>query len=90
MTMQIDGEDYEITPAVWDVFTNWYGDKAYRQAGFVAEIEAAVRAQVATETGDTLTVDGVPRRVVATEFWDRGEYDSYFVYVERGLDGESQ
>lgn len=52
MTMQIDGEDYEITPAAWDVFTDWYGDKAYRQAGFVAEIEAAVRKHVADEISD--------------------------------------
>jgi hypothetical protein len=49
MTMQIDGEDYEITPAVWEVFKGWYGDKAYRQAGVVADIEAAVRKQIADD-----------------------------------------
>ncbi|MEV6684418.1 hypothetical protein AB0N28_03580 [Streptomyces sp. NPDC051130] len=49
MTMLIDGEEHAITPTVWEVFERWYGDKAYRQAGIVADIEAAVRAQVAEE-----------------------------------------
>lgn len=49
MTTEIDGEDWEITPAVWAVFETWYGDKAYRQAGFVEELEAAVRKQVADD-----------------------------------------
>ncbi|WP_328967920.1 hypothetical protein [Streptomyces sp. NBC_00239] len=49
MTMTLDGEDHEITLAVWEVFERWYGDKAYRQAGMVAELEAEVRRQVADE-----------------------------------------
>ncbi|KDQ65715.1 hypothetical protein [Streptomyces sp. NTK 937] len=91
MTMQIDGEDFEISPAVWEVFDAWYGDKAYRQAGFVAEIEAAVRAQVAKEIGDRLTygshswiVEDEPRRV------DYQENSILFeVWVKWGDDGES-
>lgn len=90
MTMEIDGEDFDITPAVWEVFDNWYGDKAYRKADFVERFESAVRAQVVKETGDVLTVDGVTRRVVQADFWDRGDaLDSYFVWVVRGPDGES-
>jgi hypothetical protein len=46
MTMQIDGDNYEITPAVWDAFDGWYGDKSYRHADFVEGIEWAVRSQV--------------------------------------------
>ncbi|MCM2391751.1 hypothetical protein [Streptomyces albipurpureus] len=53
MTMEIDGENWEITPSVWAVFEDWYGDKAYRQAGFVAEFEAAVRKQVDAERSAT-------------------------------------
>ncbi|MET9959290.1 hypothetical protein ABZ128_09410 [Streptomyces sp. NPDC006326] len=49
MTVIIDGEEHAITPAVWEVFERWYGDKAYRQAGIVADIEATVRAQVEEE-----------------------------------------
>ncbi|MEU7243372.1 hypothetical protein [Streptomyces sparsogenes] len=49
MTMQIDGEDWEISPSVWEIFDYWYGDKSYRQANFVEQIEAAVRAQVAAD-----------------------------------------
>lgn len=37
--MIIDGEEYEIYPDVWEVFQDWYGDKAYRQAGFVEDIQ---------------------------------------------------
>lgn len=49
MTMLIDGDEHAITPAVWEVFEHWYGDKAYRQAGIVADIEAAARRQVVTD-----------------------------------------
>ncbi|MFI2212998.1 hypothetical protein [Streptomyces sp. NPDC020141] len=49
MTMQIYGEDWTITPEVWEVFQRWYGDKAYRKAGFVAEIEGVVRECVAAD-----------------------------------------
>lgn len=49
MTMEIGGEDWEITPAVWAVFENWHGDKAYRQVDIVEQLEAAVRSQVADE-----------------------------------------
>ncbi|MYW28348.1 hypothetical protein [Streptomyces sp. SID2119] len=81
MTMQINGEDYEITPAVWDVFDNWYGDKAYRKADFVAEIEAAVRAQVVDDlrtkaARDWPAIGGLLERIIAV--------------VERGPDGEPQ
>lgn len=44
--MIIDGEEFNISPAVWDVFADWYGDKAYRQAGAVEAMEAAARRAV--------------------------------------------
>lgn len=47
--MNIEGDDYEISPEVWEVFENWYGDKAYRQADMVEAIERAVRDVVREE-----------------------------------------
>ncbi|MGW6855840.1 hypothetical protein [Streptomyces xanthophaeus] len=49
MTMEIGGEDHEVSPEAWKVFDDWYGDKSYRHADLVAAIEAAVRARVARE-----------------------------------------
>jgi hypothetical protein len=43
-----DGERYEISPEVWEIYSR-YRDKAYREAGIVEEMEAAVRRQVARE-----------------------------------------
>ncbi len=40
--IEIDGEEYEIYPAVWEVFEQWWGDKAYRHAEFVEEFQQAV------------------------------------------------
>lgn len=52
--MLIPGDDEErnITPAVWEKFEGWWGDKAYRQAGFVEELEALVRGSVADDLCD--------------------------------------
>ncbi|WP_181799334.1 hypothetical protein [Kitasatospora acidiphila] len=41
--MLINGDDYEISPGVWEAFESWWGDKAYRQAGMVEMIEKKVR-----------------------------------------------
>ncbi|MFJ4768498.1 hypothetical protein ACIP88_05175 [Streptomyces uncialis] len=81
MTMQIDGEDWEISPSVWTAFKDWHGDKAYRQARFVAEIEAAVRAQVADDlrtkaARDWPAIGRLLERIIAV--------------VERGPDGEPE
>ncbi|MGW0468292.1 hypothetical protein ACWDX6_23955 [Streptomyces sp. NPDC003027] len=43
-----DGEEYEISPEVWDIYSR-YRDKAYREAYIVAEMEAAVRRRVERE-----------------------------------------
>lgn len=48
MTMQIGGEDYEISPGAWEVFEGWR-DKAYRDAWVVESIEWAVRKQVVAD-----------------------------------------
>lgn len=47
----IDGDDEEraITPAVWEAFADWYGDKAYRKADFVEELELKVREAVVND-----------------------------------------
>jgi hypothetical protein len=45
----IEGDEYDITPVVWEVFQGWYGDKAYRQASMVEDIEKTVRSQVRRE-----------------------------------------
>lgn len=55
-----DYEDRKISPAVWECFEDFWGDKAYRQAGFVAEFEALVRGVVASdiaERGEALRDD---------------------------------
>jgi hypothetical protein len=44
--MEIQGEEYEISPSVWELFEGWWGDKAYREAGMVQMIEKAVRKEV--------------------------------------------
>lgn len=45
MTMEIDGETYNISPGAWKVFNGWR-DKAYRDAWIVEQIEEEVRLQV--------------------------------------------
>lgn len=76
-------KDIPVPPALDG---EWNGMCGY---WFRRGVDEAVRAQVAEETGDILTVDGVPRRVVQADFWDRGgEWDSYFVWIERRPDGE--
>ncbi|MFE5093263.1 hypothetical protein ACFRCI_23600 [Streptomyces sp. NPDC056638] len=81
MTMEIGGEDWNVTPAVWEVFDEWYGDKSYRHAGFVAEIEAAVRAQVVADL-----------RAKATRDWPGigGFLEDIIAVVIGGVDGEPQ
>lgn len=93
--MIIDGEEHAITPEVWAVFDGWYGEKSYRHAGFVADIEAAVRAQVAreraAEEGDRLLVNG--RALTVTEYVDiDGDEDAvcYEVWVKRGDDSDER
>lgn len=44
--MNIEGDDYQISPKVWEVFERWYGDKAYRQADMVEALEKAFRSEV--------------------------------------------
>lgn len=44
--MNLNGEDFEISPSVWRVFEEHWGDKAYREAGMVEMIEKAVRKTV--------------------------------------------
>lgn len=41
-----DGEERAITPEVWEAFAGWYGDKAYRCADFVEELELTLRTAV--------------------------------------------
>ncbi|MGW6949025.1 hypothetical protein ACWGHD_19125 [Streptomyces xanthophaeus] len=48
MTMEIGGENYEISPAAWEVFNQWR-DKAYRDAWVVESIEWEVRKQVVSD-----------------------------------------
>ena len=48
MTMQIDGDNYEICPEAWEIFDGWR-DKAYRDAWVVESIEWAVRKQVVAD-----------------------------------------
>ncbi|MFD4699809.1 hypothetical protein [Streptomyces niveus] len=90
--MIINDEQREITPAVWDVFTDWYGDKAYRKADFVERIEAAVRAQVAkeraAEEGERLITDAGTFSVEeVTNIDSDGDSVLYEVWVKRG-DGD--
>ncbi|MFD0276199.1 hypothetical protein ACFVHB_20160 [Kitasatospora sp. NPDC127111] len=44
-----DGEERAITEAVWEAFEGWYGDKAYRHADFVEELETVLRRHIAGE-----------------------------------------
>jgi hypothetical protein len=44
--VNIEGDDYEISPEVWEVFEGWWGDKAYRQADMVEAIEKKVREAI--------------------------------------------
>ncbi|MFD6363490.1 hypothetical protein ACFWFX_27135 [Streptomyces roseolus] len=43
-----DGDEYAITPEAWEIYSR-YRDKAYREAAVIAEMEAAIRRQVARE-----------------------------------------
>ena len=43
---EIGGELHEVSPEAWKAFDDWYGDKSYRHAYVVAEIEKAVRDRV--------------------------------------------
>ncbi|MFF1417587.1 hypothetical protein [Streptomyces sp. NPDC058280] len=80
MTVQIDGDDYEITPDVWEVFKGWYGDKAYRHADFVEGIECAVRSQV----------EAALKAKAAKDWPGIGDFLVDIIYVVRGgEDGES-
>jgi hypothetical protein len=47
--MEIGGELWEVSPEAWKAFDDWYGDKSYRKAGVVAEIESAVRKKISDE-----------------------------------------
>lgn len=47
--MEIDGQRWTIYPKAWEIFQDWYGDKAYRQASFVEELQAAVLDELADE-----------------------------------------
>ncbi|MEV7425197.1 hypothetical protein [Streptomyces sp. NPDC091212] len=79
MSMEIGGEDHEISPAVWNVFDDWYGDKAYRKVDFVARFEAAVRAQAAEDL----------RTKAASDWPGIGLLlEDIIAVVERGANGE--
>ncbi|WP_432157799.1 MULTISPECIES: hypothetical protein [unclassified Streptomyces] len=55
MVISGDEEERRITPAVWEKFADWWGDKAYRQAGFVEELEALVRSLAANDVAHLQT-----------------------------------
>jgi hypothetical protein len=50
--MEIDGEEWGISPEAWRSFEEWYGDKAYRHADVVQDIEWAVRNLIASKLSD--------------------------------------
>ncbi|MFE7398000.1 hypothetical protein [Streptomyces sp. NPDC057557] len=79
MTMEIGDEEYDVTPAAWAAFDEWYGDKSYRYAYVVAEIEAAVRAQVVADL-----------RAKAARDWPGIGLllEDIIAVVEGGVDGE--
>lgn len=68
--MNIDGEDYAITPEVWELFKGWWGDKAYRQADFVERFESTVRKQVVKEGLDPSRLESALRMYVAELDYD--------------------
>lgn len=83
MNIPGDYEDRKITPAVWEFFEDFWGDKAYRQAEFVEGFEALVRGLVAGE-GDRLVIDGTSHGVVEMELHTRVEdWYGYLVWVGR-------
>lgn len=45
--IEIDGEMFFISPAAWKLFEDFWGDKAYRQAGFVESFQALVLREAA-------------------------------------------
>lgn len=45
--MQINGEEFNVTPEAWDSFEGFWGDKAYREAGWIESFEALIRKLVA-------------------------------------------
>lgn len=45
--IEIDGEMFSISPAAWKLFEDFWGDKAYRQAGFVESFQALVLREAA-------------------------------------------
>lgn len=50
--MWIGGELHEVSPEAWEAFDNWYGDKSYRHAHVVEEIERALRRKIANEIAE--------------------------------------
>ncbi|MFC8583188.1 hypothetical protein ACFUGD_01220 [Streptomyces sp. NPDC057217] len=68
-----EDDEYPISPEVWQIFDQWYGDKSYRHAGMVVELEAAVRKRVAA---DILT-RGATLRNDEEEPISRDEWDCY-------------
>ncbi|MFJ9694907.1 hypothetical protein [Kitasatospora sp. NPDC101183] len=81
-----DGEERAITPDVWEAFAEWYGDKAYRKADFVEELEAALRRHIA----DEIAAEG--QRLRDHEEWplsreERDCYDDASRIARGGVDG---
>ncbi|MBT2412678.1 hypothetical protein J7I94_19285 [Streptomyces sp. ISL-12] len=73
MTMQIDGDSYEISPEAWEIFDGWR-DKAYRVAWVVEAIEFAVRKQVEADL-----------KAKAAKDWPGiGDFLADILYVVRG------
>ncbi|WP_326812134.1 hypothetical protein [Streptomyces scopuliridis] len=79
MTMTIGDEEYDVSPEAWQAFDDWYGDKSYRYAYVVAEIETAIRNQVVADL-----------RVKAARDWPGIGLllEDIVDVVERGPDGE--
>ncbi|GAA1064720.1 hypothetical protein GCM10009574_023330 [Streptomyces asiaticus] len=71
--MEIDGEDYEISPEAWKVFDRWR-DKAYRDAWVVEAIEWEVRKQVIADL----------QAKAARDWPGIGDFLSDIVHVVRG------
>jgi hypothetical protein len=53
--MEIGGDLYEVSPEAWQAFDYWYGDKSYRHAHVVEEIERALRIKIANEITEVQT-----------------------------------
>lgn len=43
MALIIDGDELDMSPEFWVRFANWWGDKAYREAGMAQELELTAR-----------------------------------------------